>query len=174
MMYKYMTISTVTCITNFFILSIADIPAKVTIRGCLDVDNRTKAGCCTDLNMINKQRKIIVKFLDYKISALKMKTGNFTEGEICIYSSFKAGVTKESQEGPNKSSPTATGYGKNGYTLLRFQFILTLCTLFVYFTVLQSSYFQKPSKLETDNVNSINNIVFKCVIAFIYHLFPRS
>lgn len=121
---------------DLFILSITDISAKVTIRGCLDVDNRTEAGCSTDLNMINKQRKIIVKFLDKKISDLKMQTGNFTEGEICTYSSFKAGVTKESQEAPNKSSPTATGYGKNGYTILRFQFILTLCTLFVYFTVL--------------------------------------
>ncbi|XP_052078256.1 uncharacterized protein LOC127716173 isoform X2 [Mytilus californianus] len=61
-----------------------DIPTKVTISGCLEVDNGTEAECYTDLNMLNENREILVNFLNKKIGILEMQTGNFTNGQICI------------------------------------------------------------------------------------------
>ncbi|XP_052078259.1 uncharacterized protein LOC127716173 isoform X5 [Mytilus californianus] len=82
-----------------------DIPTKVTISGCLEVDNGTEAECYTDLNMLNENREILVNFLNKKIGILEMQTGNFTNGQICI-------IKPSYETGENDKIPN-TGYSRN-------------------------------------------------------------
>lgn len=130
-------------ITNFHVLLITDIPTKVTISGCLKVGNGTKAGCTTDLNVLNENREILVNFLNDEIGSLYMQTSNFTKGQICITRDpYENGGNEEAR---NKSASISTGCGKK---TSRFKFILTLSILLVYFDVLKSCNFQKPLNLE--------------------------